>query len=174
MTPISVRKRLSRNCRLRQRNLSDPMTEQPQHVLVTGVAGNLGMRLVPLLGSQCVIGADMRPPVDGAALRHFEPIDMGTEDSCRQLVKLMREFDVRAVVHLAFVIDPLQTGVLDVERMWQINVAGTARVMEAVAEANRQGARIEKFMFLSSVSAYGPDTPGLVKEDFPLGATTLP
>ena len=28
--------------------------------------------------------------------------------------------------------------------------------------------------FRSSVSAYGPETPGPVKEDFPLGAHTLP
>ena len=29
-------------------------------------------------------------------------------------------------------------GVLDVDRMWQINVAGTARVMEAITEANHE------------------------------------
>ena len=66
-------------------------------------------------------------------------------------------------MHLAFVIDPVRTGVLDVERMWQINVAGTARVMEAIAEVNRHGGRVEKFVFISSVSAYGPETPGPVE-----------
>jgi nucleoside-diphosphate-sugar epimerase len=150
------------------------MTGEPQHVLVTGIAGNLGMRLVPLLGPGRVIGVDMRAPADSAALARFETIDMGLENSCRQLVSLLREFKVRAVVHLAFVIDPLQTGILDVDRMWQINVAGTGRVMEAIAEVNRQGGSVEKFVFLSSVSAYGPETPALVKEDFPLGAEALP
>src|SRR4051794_15207957 len=86
----------------------------------------------------------------------------------------MREEEVAAVVHLAFVIDPLQTGVLDEKRMWQINVAGTARVLEAIAERNRHGGAIEKFIFISSVSAYGPETPGPVDEDFPLSAYTLP
>ena len=50
---------------------------------------------------------------------------------------LLRELQPVSVVHLAFVIDPQRTGVLDVDRMWQINVAGTARVMEAITEANR-------------------------------------
>jgi len=77
-------------------------------------------------------------------------------------------------MHLAFVLDPQRNGVLDVERMWQINVAGTARVMEAISVVNRTGGDVRQFIFPSSVSAYGPDTPGPVKEDFPLKAHTLP
>ena len=150
------------------------MTQEPQRILVTGVTGNLGVRLLPLLGSHRVIGVDMRPPAAGSALAPFESLDLGKESSCQRLVSLLREFDVRTVVHLAFVIDPLQTGVLDVDRMWQINVAGTARVMEAIAEANRQGASVTKFIFPASVSAYGPETPALVKEEHPLGARSLP
>src|SRR2546426_11869956 len=86
----------------------------------------------------------------------------------------MRQTNPVAVVHLAFVIDPVRTGVLDVDRMWQINVAGTARVMEAITEANRDVAGVEKFIFSSSVSAYGLDLTGLVTGDFPLGRHTLP
>jgi nucleoside-diphosphate-sugar epimerase len=149
------------------------MNQAPPNILVTGVAGNLGMRLVPLLAKQGVIGVDMRPPAENIQLKHFQQLDLGKENSCDELVKLLREFNIQAVVHLAFVIDPLQTGVLDKERMWQINVAGTARVMEAIAEVNRQGGHISKFIFPSSVSAYGPETPALVKEDFPLGARSL-
>jgi len=70
------------------------------------------------------------------------------------------------VIHLAFVIDPVRTGVLDVERMWQINVAGTARVMEAVTEVNRSADDgIKQFIFPSSVSAYGSDLPSPATED---------
>jgi nucleoside-diphosphate-sugar epimerase len=58
--------------------------------------------------------------------------------------------------------------------MWQINVAGTARVMEAITEINRLNGKIDTFIFPSSVSAYGPSTPGPVKEEYPLGAHTLP
>src|SRR3954467_8283756 len=150
------------------------MPQGSPSVLVTGVSGNLGMRLLPLLADYAVIGVDMMAPADTSRLAHFEQLDLGTEASCPRLVQLLREFGVTTVIHLAFVIDPLRTGVLDTGRMWQINVAGTARVMEAIAEVNRQGGSVKKFIFPSSVSAYGPDTPPLVTEDHALGAQSLP
>jgi nucleoside-diphosphate-sugar epimerase len=58
--------------------------------------------------------------------------------------------------------------------MWQINVAGTARVMEAISVVNRTGGGVKQFIFPSSVSAYGPETPGPVREDAPLRAYSLP
>ncbi len=146
---------------------------QKETVLVTGIAGNLGLRLLAQLQDFAVVGIDMKPPSAVSSLR-FERVDLGREASCKQLVQLLRESRVTSVVHLAFVIDPLRTGVLDNDRMWQINVAGTARVMEAISEVNRSGGAVRKFIFPSSVSAYGPDLPGAVKEDFPLGAHTLP
>jgi nucleoside-diphosphate-sugar epimerase len=143
-------------------------------VVVTGISGNLGLRLLPLLGSFSVIGVDMSPPHTDLPLQ-FERLDLGEEASCRSLYELLRDTQTYAVVHLAFVIDPVRTGVLDVTRMWQINVAGTARVMEAVTEANRQtDDGVKQFIFPSSVSAYGSDLPRPVEEDFPLGAHTLP
>ena len=143
-------------------------------VVVTGISGNLGSRLLPLLGSFSVIGVDVHPPRTDAELQ-FESLDLGQESSTRTLYELLRDTRPHAVMHLAFVIDPVRTGVLDVDRMWQINVAGTARVMEAITEVNRTADDgIRQFIFPSSVSAYGPDLPGLVTEDAPLAAHTLP
>lgn len=146
--------------------------EKPS-IVVTGISGNLGIRLLPLLHDFHVIGVDIAPPRIDLPVR-LEKIDLGREASCRQLVQVLRETHARAVVHLAFVLDPLRTGILDPERMWQINVNGTARVMEAITEANRRGVGVETFIFPSSISVYGPDTPGPVKETHPLGAHTLP
>jgi len=142
-------------------------------VIVTGISGNLGTRLLRLLDDFNVLGIDFTPPRTDLSLR-FERIDLGRESACRQLVQIIKESRARAIVHLAFVIDPQRTGVTDLERMWQINVAGTARVMEAITESNRHGAEIDTFIYPSSVSAYGPETPGPVKETHPLGAHTLP
>jgi len=142
-------------------------------VIVTGISGNLGQRLVPLLSDYTVVGIDVSSPT--IPVQRFVQLDLGVEESTRELFLLMREVQPVSVVHLAFVIDPQRSGVLDVDRMWQINVAGTARVMEAVTEANRSaGASIRQFIFLSSVSAYGSDTPDAVTEDAPLEAHTLP
>lgn len=147
--------------------------ETDQSIIVTGVSGNLGQRLLPHLDGFRVIGIDMRPPAD-AKLAQFVSMDLGNESSCRQLTDLIHQTSAKAIIHLAFVIDPQRTGVLDVDRMWQINVSGTSRVMEAISVANRYGASVSRFIFPSSVSAYGPETPGPVKEEFPLAAHTLP
>jgi nucleoside-diphosphate-sugar epimerase len=142
-------------------------------VIVTGISGNLGQRLAPMLAAYTVVGIDVTPPA--APIDRFVQLDLGKEDSTRELFLLLRELQPVSVVHLAFVIDPQRSGVLDVDEMWQINVAGTARVMEAVTEANRNsGASIRQFIFPSSVSAYGSDIPDAVTEEAPLQAHTLP
>src|SRR5438270_7048639 len=149
------------------------MHDAKQTVLITGVSGNLGLRLLAHLTNWEIIGVDLAPPKN-ANLARFQSLDLGDESACWELMGLIRETQPNAVVHLAFVIDPVRTGVLDVDRMWHINVAGTARVMEAIAEVNRLGGQVEKFIFPSSVSAYGSHLPTLVKEDDPLGGHTLP
>jgi nucleoside-diphosphate-sugar epimerase len=149
------------------------MADDRQSIIITGVSGNLGQRLLPLLDDFKVVGVDLRPP-ENASLARFESMDFGSESCVRKLISLINDSSACAVVHLAFVLDPVRTGVLDVDRMWQINVAGTTRVTEAIAVANRYGAAVTRFIFPSSVSAYGPETPGPVKEDHALGAHTLP
>jgi nucleoside-diphosphate-sugar epimerase len=102
-------------------------------------------------------------------------MDLGAESCTRQLYELFRDTRPAALIHLAFIIDPVRSGVLDVERMWQINVAGTARVMEAITESNRTSeAGIKQFIFPSSVSVYGPQLAAPATETSPMAAHTLP
>jgi len=142
-------------------------------VIVTGVAGHLGTRVLPLLGQFAIVGIDLKPPQTERVVQ-FVRMDLGREESCRELYHLIQETRAVAVVHLAFVLDQVRMGVLDLERMWQINVAGTARVIEAITEANRDEVVAQKFIFPSSVAAYGPSTDGPVAEDAPLRAHSYP
>lgn len=142
-------------------------------VIITGIAGHLGTRLLPLLGMFSIVGVDVSPPKTERVV-HFVRMDLGREESCRELYHLIQERQAVAVLHLAFVLDQVRMGVFDRQRMWQINVAGTARVMEAITEANRDQVIVEKFIFPSSVSAYGPSSNGPLSEDAPLRAHTYP
>ena len=149
------------------------MAQKPT-VLITGISGNLGLRLLKQLPDFNVIGADVRSPEDASILGRFEKIDLAEERSCDQLLELMRAYRPEAVAHLAFVLDPLRTGVTNKKQMWLINVAGTSRVTEAIAEHNRMLGGIDKFIFPSSALVYGPELSKPVTEDAPLNAQSLP
>src|SRR5260370_37947889 len=106
-------------------------------VIISGVSGNLGQRLLAQLSDYTVVGIDITPPTHSPVDRLI-PLDLGQEESTRELLLLLRELQPTSVVHLAFVIDPQRSGGLDVDRMWRINLAGTGRVVEAITEANRR------------------------------------
>jgi len=143
-------------------------------VLITGISGNLGLRLLKQLPDFNVLGADIREPENAGAMARFEKINLAEERSCDQMLDLMRAHRPEAVVHLAFVLDPLRTGVINKKHMWQINVAGTSRVTEAIAEHNRMLGGIDKFIFPSSALVYGPELSNPVTEEAPLNAQSLP
>ncbi|HEY2499341.1 MAG TPA: NAD-dependent epimerase/dehydratase family protein [Candidatus Angelobacter sp.] len=149
------------------------MAQKPT-VLITGISGNLGLRLLKQLPDFQIIGADIRDPEDSSSLERFEKIDLAEERSCDQLLELTRIYRPESIVHLAFVLDPLRTGVVDKKRMWQMNVAGTSRVTEAIAEHNRMLGGIDKFVFPSSALVYGPELSKPATEEAPLRAQSLP
>ena len=131
-------------------------------------------RLLPLLGDFSVIGVDLNPPQTDLPLQ-FERMDLGEESSTRALYELLRDTRPASVVHLAFVIDPVRTGVLNTERMWQINVAGTARVMEAITEANRTADFPDQAIHLSQQRfRLWPNLPAPATEESAMAAHTLP
>lgn len=143
-------------------------TDKPA-ILVTGTSSSLGQQALRLLDGFDVTAVDVLSHPN-ELLARIERIDLGREVACRQLVQLLRQRNIQSIVHLASLDEAAD---LADERMWQYNVAGTARVMEAITEVNRQGGTIRTFVFASSALAYGPETHGAVTEDYPLGALSL-
>src|SRR5947209_9088037 len=149
------------------------MAQKPA-ILITGVSGQLGLRLLEFLTEFDVIGVDIHPPLTSAKISVFEQVDLGEERSCDQLLDLLRIYRPEGVAHLGVSEQSLRGGTPDRNRMWHMNVAGTGRVLEAVAEHNRMLGGVHKFLFSSSAAVYGPNLPKAVSEDAPLQAHTLP
>src|ERR1700690_1096339 len=107
------------------------MTDALPSILVTGISGNLGQRLLPTLAGFHVVGVDFRPPPGNLPVQ-FVKMNLGEEASCQQLLQLLREVRPMAVVHLAFVMDAVRTGIVERGGIGQPNGAGRAREREAV------------------------------------------
>jgi nucleoside-diphosphate-sugar epimerase len=136
-------------------------------ILITGLSGNLGQRLAPLLPEHPLVGVDLFPPQLEHPRVEFCPLDLSGAEATGVLEQLLRETQARAVVHLAFVLDPARTGALAARRQWEINVHGTMNLLDAVERVNRRERQVQLFLYPSSVTSYGPFLPGPVREDHP-------
>jgi nucleoside-diphosphate-sugar epimerase len=132
-------------------------------VAVTGPTGTSGFGLIPLLE------ADPRiERVVGIARRPFDPQQHGwtkmryRQGDVRDPDALRDAFDnADVVVHLAFMI----TGTASRDTIRAINVEGTANAFKAATAA-----RADRFVYASSVAAYGfhQDNPIGMTEDWPV------
>ena len=145
---------------------------QKPAILVTGVSGNLGLRLLEYASDFDVIGVDLHPPETGPVAA-FEQMDLAEERSCGQLLDLLRRYRPEGIAHLAFVGDSRPTAALTRDLMWHTNVAGTGRVLEAIAEHNRMLGGIDRFVFPSTALLYGASTNRPLAEDAPLQKSAL-
>ena len=114
-------------------------------VVVLGATGNVGLALVPRLAAdpeiRQVVGVARRPPELTLPGLEWRAADIARDD----LVPLFRGADV--VVHLAWLVQPTRQPA----RLWEVNVGGSIRIIEAVERAG-----VRSFVFASSVGAYSP------------------
>jgi len=128
-------------------------------VAVTGVAGFLGQRVLPLLeadpGIDRIVGLDVREPPRRSPHLDLHRVDIAGHD----LKPLLEGVDV--LVHLAAIVDPIDDEAL----MARVNVEGTRRVLDAAAAVG-----VRKIIRLSTTAAYGAWTtnPLPLTEDAPL------
>jgi nucleoside-diphosphate-sugar epimerase len=126
-------------------------------VVIVGASGNVGSAVIRALSAEprvtSVVGLARRHPDWALPKTEWVSADIAVDD----LVPLVRGADV--VVHLAWQFQPTHDPYLT----WTTNAVGTARVLDAVSEAE-----VPALVYASSVGAYSPrddDTP--VDEDWP-------
>ncbi|MCO7220771.1 NAD-dependent epimerase/dehydratase family protein [Klenkia sp. PcliD-1-E] len=132
---------------------ADPGHLDGQIVAVTGATGNLGtalLRQLFLTGVHQVRGLSRREPPDTAPYSSvfWTHADLGDPGSAGPL----REFCDRAttVVHLAWALQPGR----EPDRLAQVNVDGTRRVLSAAADAG-----VGHVVVMSSLGSYAPGNP---------------
>jgi ferritin-like metal-binding protein YciE/nucleoside-diphosphate-sugar epimerase len=126
-------------------------------VVITGATGNVGTSVVEALGEapeiERVVGLARRRPSWEPSKTRWEVVDILDAD----LASIFAGAD--AVIHLAWAIQPSR----DSETLERINLDGSRRVFDAVAEA-----RVPKLIYASSVGAYSPGPKDReVDEDWP-------
>lgn len=126
-------------------------------VVVIGATGNTGTSVLDALRRDPAVDeivgvARRRPDVDIDRVT-WATADIATDD----LTAVVKGAD--AVVHLAWLIQPSR----DERVLWDTNVVGTRRLLDAVAAA-----RVPAFVYASSIGAYSPAPVGaVVDEDWP-------
>jgi nucleoside-diphosphate-sugar epimerase len=144
---------------------ADALSQPP--ILITGLSGNLGRHLAPLLKDFPLLGIDLYGPHLDHPQVEFHTLDLAAPEAVTALQTILLDSGARQVVHLAFVLDPARTGAMSRERQREINVQGTAHLLDAIEQVNRDACRVQQLMYLSSVTSYGPNLPGPVTEDHP-------
>jgi nucleoside-diphosphate-sugar epimerase len=128
----------------------------PATIAVTGVAGVVAQRLLPLLdamdGIERVVGLDVREPARRVRRFEFHRVDIASSD----LTAVLRGVDT--IVHLAGV----DSGGNDGALLTHVNVDGTRRVLDAAATAG-----VRRIVQTSSAAVYGawPNNPVPITED---------
>lgn len=130
--------------------------------LITGGSGYIGGRLIDGLSgrdeTEGIVDVDLRPPPRSWPKTEFVKADVRDRKKIRELLE---RHDVDALVHLAFVLNPIR----DEGKMYDIDVNGTQAVLQAASDAGTK-----QVLVTSSATAYGafPDNPKPIAEDWPV------
>jgi UDP-glucose 4-epimerase len=127
-------------------------------VVVTGASGNVGTSVLDALASDPavteIVGVARRAPGVSFAKTSWQCADV----SASALTPIFQGADV--VIHLAWLIQPSRDEALT----RRVNVGGSRRVFEAVADAG-----VPALVYASSIGAYAPhDGPEPVQESWPV------
>lgn len=127
-------------------------------VLVTGASGELGHALIQHVGASDVFGVlalDLRPLDPGLAARCVAS-RVGDILDRHLLQRLVAEFEISAIVHLAALLSTRAEFVP--ETAHEVNVEGTLNLLRVAVDEARALGQPVTFLFPSSIAVYGlPD-----------------
>ncbi|OGN00869.1 MAG: hypothetical protein A3I26_00845 [Candidatus Yanofskybacteria bacterium RIFCSPLOWO2_02_FULL_43_10] len=136
--------------------------QEKLRVAVTGSSGYLAQGLLAKLKEdprvEFILGLDVKPPTLGL---ETEFIQWDVRYDSRKLAEVLKKYDIKVVLHLAWMFNPQH----DEQTTKEIDILGTQNVFLAC-----QLAGVRRVVYTSSTTAYGPwpdNTESPVNEDYP-------
>jgi nucleoside-diphosphate-sugar epimerase len=127
-------------------------------VLITGANGEIGHGLITHFGRQKnvrVIGLDITP-LDEALRPYCHEFILGDILDTMLLGRLILQYEIRTIYHLASILSTKAE--FNPEAAHRVNVEGTLNLLRLAVEQSSWQGRPVKFLFPSSIAAYGlPD-----------------
>ncbi len=135
-------------------------------VLITGAGGQVGLELIPYLRARGaeVVASDVAPrPKACADDVPWEPLDVTDARNVHDVFERARP-DV--VIHLAAILSARGESIPHVA--YAVNQTGTYHALEACRELG-----VRKFIFTSTIAAFGPGLPDPVPNEVSMRPTTM-
>jgi nucleoside-diphosphate-sugar epimerase len=123
-------------------------------VLITGAGGEMGHGLIEAMAKQGrqIVAIDIRE-LDPAVGAHCRSSYVGDICDAGLLERLHAQYEIGEIFHLAALLST--RGEFAPEVAHQVNVGGTLNLLKLAAEQARSHGQRVKFMFPSSIAAYG-------------------
>ena len=137
------------------------MPDRPLRLAITGAAGYLGSRLIERLQGHDAVGYILATDIRSPGSTYNGQVEFVRIDVTEPFPDLFGRYDINAVVHLAYTLNPGRRP--DLAR--RVNVSGTDHVVEACSNSD-----VAHVVYLSSTSVYGahPDNPEFLTEEDPV------
>lgn len=135
-------------------------------ILITGAAGEIGQALIESLGKNGrnqLVTLDLKPLPDNLAglSTHIEGDILDTN----LFARLITEYDLDVIFHLAALLSSRSE--FSPSLAHRVNVGGTLSLLELAAEQTQRRGQPVKFIFPSSIAAYGmPDLATKARDAF--------
>lgn len=124
-------------------------------ILITGANGEIGHGLITRLGAEKnlnIVAMDVRP-LDDSLLPYCERFILGDILDNNSLGRLVSEYDVRTIYHLASILSTKAE--YNPEVAHRVNVEGTLNLLRLAVEQSSWQGRPVKFIYPSSIASYG-------------------